>query len=686
MKQKIKTKASDVRKKVASYIISNRLFISYFILSLIGTVLLRYNTNGNWLDFKPLICDAALILIIGSFGYLIKGKKQFPYYFFVMLIFTIMEVVNSIYYTFYVSFASFGELVTLKQADTVTGSIIDRLRFIDFIYVFLLIIFVIIHRVLKSSSYYNYVSRFEKGKKMSIVTLMIGCIFLAYTFVTATSTDYSRLNKQWNRVYIVERFGIILYQGNDLVQTLSPKFSSLFGYDESAQLFKEFFASDESKEYEEDNKYTNLLNGYNVIFIHMEGIQSYLMNLSFNNVEATPSINKLAKEGLFFDHFYPQISTGTSSDTEFTLLTSLLPASSGVVFTSYYDRDYVTIPKLLKEKGYYTFSMHGNLASMWNRNKVHPNLGYDKMYFEESFDYTEDDVINLGINDSLFFKEAMPMLENIEKTNQNYMGTIITLSNHSPFIFLDKYGEYDMSTTYEETDPTTNEKTTKTTNYLYNTPVGNYITSAHYADKALGEFFNYINDSDCFNNTVFVLYGDHDAKLSRKEINYLYNYDYKTGEVIEEGMEGYTPYDQYDHELNKNTPLIIWTKNNNIRKKLQGVNSNVMGMYDVMPTIGNMLGIKNDFALGHDIFNIKDNNIVIFPNGNFLTNSVYYNSSTNEYKIIGNNTVLNEDYINTRIAYVDKRLEVSNAIIVHDLIKNEKDNLNKLIENRNNED
>ena len=119
----------------------------------------------------------------------------------------------------------------------------------------------------------------------------------------------------------------------------------------------------------------------------MESMQTFLMNLEFNGVEVTPTINKLAKEGMFFSKFYPQISTGTSSDTEFTLLSSLMPASSGTIFVSYYNRDYVTIPKLLKEKGYYTFSMHGNNAAMWNRSKVHPILGYDDMYFKEEESY-----------------------------------------------------------------------------------------------------------------------------------------------------------------------------------------------------------------------------------------------------------------------------------------------------------
>ena len=110
--------------------------------------------------------------------------------------------------------------------------------------------------------------------------------------------------------------------------------------------------------YKKKNQYTNILEGYNIIFVHMEGMETYLMDVKFNGVEAVPNVKKLANEGMFFSRFYPQISSGTSSDTEFTLLTSLMPAQSGTIFTSYYDREYVTIPKLLKEKGYYTFSMH----------------------------------------------------------------------------------------------------------------------------------------------------------------------------------------------------------------------------------------------------------------------------------------------------------------------------------------
>ena len=687
MKNKIKLFFRKLRRNIIEYIATNRLFITYVIIAMAGLMLVRNFTIDNMWSFEAFISDLALVLLIGSFGYLVKPKNQYRYFMIVLIVFTLMEVINSVYYTFYTSFASFGELGTVGQTETVMGSVYERMKLTDLIYILFPFLFYFIHKKLLRSTYYNFMSVVEKGKKMCTVTLLVGCLFLAYTFVTASGTDYSRLAKQWNRVYVVERFGLVLYQVNDLIQTLTPKFSSLFGYDEAAQSFIEYFTSEDIDQYDGENEYTGILEGYNVVFVHMEGIQTFLMDVEFNGVEATPNINRLASEGMFFSNFYPQVSIGTSSDTEFTLTTSLMPAASGAVFTSYYDREYITIPKLLKEKGYYTFSMHGNYASMWNRATVHPLLGYDDMYFRESYTFNEDsedpnnlEYINLGISDKKFFEQVVPIIENIEATHTNYMGTVITLSNHSPFRFLDKYGEYDMSTTYESCSEETGLCEEVTTNYLYGSAVGNYIMSSHYADEALGEFIDYINNSEYFQNTVFVFYGDHDVKLSRNEMNYLYNYDYQTGELKSEDDPTYITYDEYDHELNKNTPLLIWTKNSELRRELRGEVDYVMGMYDVMPTIGNMLGIENEFAMGHDIFNIKEDNYVVFPNGNFVTNLIYYNNSESQYKVIQEGAELTTDYITNLVEKSEQILEVSNAIIVHDLIKNEGDTVKEIKE------
>lgn len=665
-----------IRRKIVNYFLTNKLFISYVLLALIGTILARAFSFGHMFYLKAHVTDLAMILILGSFAYFMKPKNRFKYLLFWLIIFAGIETINVIYYKFFTSFASFGELATLGQTETVVGSIFEKLRVINFIYVLSPIIFIYLYFKMSKTAYFVFVEKINKAKRCFFGTLIGAFLCLVLSFSTATKTDYSRLVKQWNRVYVADRFGFILYQFNDLIQTLTPKFSSLFGYDDALKKFEMFFTKEEINEYSAKNQYTDMFKGKNIIFVHMESIQSFLMDLEFNGEEVLPTVNKLAKEGMYFDNFYPQISTGTSSDTEFTLLSSLLPAASGTVFVSYYNREYNTIPKYLKNLGYTTYSIHGNHASMWNRSKVHPRLGYDNMYFEESFEYTEDDVINLGINDSLFFKEAMPILEKIEKDSSPYMGTIITLSNHSPFIYKDKYAPYDLST-----NVVNDSGKSVVTNYLDGTPVGNYILSSHNADLSLGEFIDYVNESDYFNDTIFVFYGDHDARLSRSEINYLYNYNPEDGSTYDEKDDEYVSYDAFDHELNKKTPLIIWSKDKSVREKINKTVSYTMGMYDVMPTIGNMFGFKNPFALGHDIFNIKNNNIVVFPNGNYVTNEVYYSNQNGKYKTLKTNAVLDENYVKTRADYAEERLEVSNAIIVHNLIKNDGANLLKKIEN-----
>ena len=101
--------------------------------------------------------------------------------------------------------------------------------------------------------------------------------------------------------------------------------------------------------------------------------------------------------------------------------------------------------------------------------------------------------------------------------------------------------------------------------------------------------------------------------------------------------------------------------------KLNQEVTNVMGMYDAMPTLGNMFGFYNQYALGHDIFNIKENNIVVFPNGNWVTNKVYYNSQKGEYLSLTGEAI-SEDEIKKNNAYTTELLDVSNDIIVFDLL------------------
>ena len=78
----------------------------------------------------------------------------------------------------------------------------------------------------------------------------------------------------------------------------------------------------------------------NVLSIHLESIQDFVIGLEVNGELVAPNFTKIAKSGLYFNNFYTQVSVGTSSDSEFTLNTSLMPSNSGTAFVSYFDRTY----------------------------------------------------------------------------------------------------------------------------------------------------------------------------------------------------------------------------------------------------------------------------------------------------------------------------------------------------------
>ena len=655
------------KRNIFRYFKHNRLFLSYLLLSFINCFLVRYLTVGNLNNYKTLFIDLSVNAILGSFVYLFKVNKQYYYLAILMFLNTFVCTVNAIYYSWYSSFASFSLLSALGQVGEVGDAVLAKLKVIYFIYLIPFGLFIYINSRLNKKDYFSYMRKIEKGKIMFVSTLVISTILLGLNMAMVSKGSYSSLQKQWNRESIVKSFGIVIYQGNDLFQTSYSKMNSLFGYDEAARKFVDYYNNREVEE--SDNKYTGMFEGKNVIMMHLESMMTFFVDLKINGVEITPNLNKLTKEGLYFSSFYPEISVGTSSDTEFTVNTSLLPVSSGTVFVSYYNREYVSLEKLLSDKGYYTFSMHGNKASMWNRNKMHPSLGYKDMYFEDK--YNIDEVVGLGLSDHSFYNQIMPILTDIENKNTNYMGTIITLSNHTPFNDLEHYPELDLTYKTTKLNEETGVEEEVVYDYLEGTKRGNYIKSAHYADMALGEFFDSINNSDIMKNTVFVMYGDHDAKLNRSEFDRYYNYNFETGEIKSSDDPTYINYDYYQNELNRKTPLIIWSKNKKLRTEIKYP----MGMIDVLPTISNMLGIKNIFALGHDIFETKNDNIVPFPNGNYLTKKVYYNASKEEYMPLTNEPI-DENYIKECKDYTENIIELSNDIIVYDLIKNHKDRIN----------
>lgn len=669
-------------KKCGEIITTNILLFTFIISNVINAVILRGVTIGVIVDkvfyIKPIIADLTITIFAGAFAYFFKPKSRFKYFFVCSIIFNLVCFINGVYYKNYLSFASFSLLSTASELSGYTDAVINNILSIkDFIFFWQLFCITFVHLQLKKKHYYDKVEELEVRKVRFLNTIVVALITLGFFLSMLTSLDVSRLKKQWNREYVVQEFGIYTYQGNDLISYIRTKVNSMFGYDEAAKNFREYY--EENAEEPHTNMYTNIFEGKNVIVIHAESIQNFLISddyrngqpAKFNGVEVTPNLNRIAREGLYFSNFYSQESAGTSSDTEFTFNASLLPATNGTVFINYFNRDYVTIPKLFKEKGYNTSSMHANRASAWNRQVVHPNLGYDDMYFSEDA-YTIDEKIGLGLSDSSFFRQSVEHIKKIDEKYDNWYTLLIMLTNHTPFTDIGRWEKennkvYDVDYKYEKIDEVTGEKTIVSAPYMEDTALGYYFKSAHYADNAIGEFIKKLDEEGLLENTVIVIYGDHDNKQKKSLYNRYYNYDYKTDDLLSEEDPKYIKVDDYFYELNRSVPFIIWTKDMKGTKYNKEV-TKIMGMVDVQPTLGNMFGFNNKYSLGHDIFNIEQN-VVVFPSGNWLTDKIYYNSAKEEFRQIDNNTEIPVDYINYYKQYSEKINEISNGIISYDLIK-----------------
>ena len=622
--------------------------LSLFVIgNFLNAILLRLFTTGHF-QLRSIFFDLAVIFFLTVMSFLVKKKRRHLFYGIATLLMVATCVSNSLYYNYYSSFVSVSLLATSVFVKDVSDAVVDMvIRVWDLSYFWILIAMIALFWKRK-----EVVDRTKKylGKGLILVAVMLalGCSLPPYN-------SFSRLYKLWNRVAVLNSFGPYIYQADDIIQSLKPAFNNIFGYDKALKDTKDYYEG--KNKLNTKNEYTDIFEGKNVIAIHAESLQNFALNASFNGKKVAPNISKLASEGMYFSNFYAQVGVGTSSDTEFTYATSLLPSNNGTVFVNYYNDKFVTIQNLLKDKGYYVFSMHGNVGDFWNRETMHLNMGYDKFYSKSSFEIDEE--YGLGLSDASFFRQVVPMIKEIdENTSGPYYGTLITLTNHTPWRDAYLYSDYDVSMTAN-----VNGETVKR-DYLENTLMGKYFKSVNYMDGVIGKFIDEMDNEGLLDNTIIVIYGDHDARISQSQFNYMYNYDPVTDKIRTEDDPNHHEFNNYDYELSKSIPFIIWSKDMTKNIKV----NKPMGMIDVLPTLGNMLGVYSKYSLGKDIMSTKsDDAIIVFKDGSFITDKIYYNAKNSESYTI-NNGVISDDYIQKRSDYADQIIEISNNIITYNLI------------------
>ena len=638
----MKIKLNKIKDNAVNIAKNNIILILLITGAIVSDILLRAMTTGFTLYWKPIATSISMIILFSILSFFLAYKRRNLYYVVLSTVIGLVNAANFLYYRFYNSFISLSIFEQIKQLDDlgegVSRSIMD-VRIILFAIPTITLVLVI--RNLNKVDYFEERESYRiKGEMFRAFS--IGALLLTLVASTLTSTDMSRITKQWNRPYLVEQLGIYSYTVADFVKNaFTPKITTL---PEEEVDFVLSDLVDDNIDSLKKNDYKDIFKGKDIYVIHYESAQSFAMDVEMPDGPVTPFLNKLASQGLHFSNFYPQHSVGTSSDTEFTFNTSLLPINDGTVFITHTDREYISLPKMLKDEGYNTISMHGNNGDFWNRNVMHRSLGFNKFFSQK--DYEKDEVIGLGLSDMSFFRQSLEKIKEIKEYDESpIMATLITLTNHYPFDDIEKYGEFNLG-------------------YLEGTGIGNYLKSYHYADSALEAFFIGMEEEGLLDNAVVVIYGDHHAKISKDDYKKLYNYDEESDTYFTEEDPRYIEIDTVFSKELKRTPFIIWSKDYNLAKEID----TPMGMVDALPTISNMFGVFNPYQLGADIMSVEDNT-VIFPNEDWINEDVYYTASNEEYySLESHEPIEDEDLININ-QDAEHKILLSNNIIQNNLIK-----------------
>ncbi len=123
------------------------------------------------------------------------------------------------------------------------------------------------------------------------------------------------------------------------------------------------------------NEYTGMFEGKNLILFTAEAFSPW-----FISEELTPTLYRLTHEGFVCSNFYQPAWGQSTTGGEYAVMTGLIPTwVNGNV--SFYATANNSMPFALGNQfralGYNTAAYHDNIYNYYNRDKTHPNLGYD---------------------------------------------------------------------------------------------------------------------------------------------------------------------------------------------------------------------------------------------------------------------------------------------------------------------
>lgn len=324
----------------------------------------------------------------------------------------------------------------------------------------------------------------------------------------------------------------------------------------------------------------------------------------------TPFLDSLIAEGYIFRNAYQ--NGNRSMDALPSLLASIPSFKHQFLGMSQSNAHYHALPECMKEMGYSTAFFHGAVRQSMSFVAFGRMAGIEHFRSQEDYEavFGKNDFDGMwGIWDHKFLPYAADMAGELQ---QPFFATLFTLSSHHPFV---------LPAGFEARYPEGN------------IPMHRMIA---YSDDALRQMFTRMAGNEWFDDTIFVITGDHGSGADNEKYNK-------------------TPY-------NYSVPLLFYSPGGLIP---QGSDDRVAGHIDLMPTLLGILGYDRDhFAFGRDLFadetpprtvnyvgtfnTITNNRLYMFNKKEFTGLYDYCEDPMHEHNLIADDTDENDDMIWTK--------------------------------------
>jgi len=225
----------------------------------------------------------------------------------------------------------------------------------------------------------------------------------------------------------------------------------------------------------------------NIVVILMESFIAKYVGAYGHDYAITPEFDKLTKQGLLFERFF---SNGTHTHQGMFATFSCFPNLPGFEYLMQQPQGrnaFSGLPALLKQRNFNDVYVYNGDFSWDNQQGFFRNQGLSNFIGRHDYINPKFKDRTWGVSDEDMFSRAVTELDNID-SEQPFFAMLQTLSNHTPYALPDTLAFPEITDMGEYSE---------------------HLTAMKYSDWALGQFFNSIKNKPYYNETLFVILGDH---------------------------------------------------------------------------------------------------------------------------------------------------------------------------------